>query len=92
MKSTRMAKTAAAVTLAGVLAVGASSVSSGWKVVPQVATSGTPLSRQKPSAFSRVRVCPTTKRMSSLLPCTEVTSERPQRPSPTMAARSMKAC
>ena len=30
-----------------------------------------------------------TKPMSSLLPATEATSERPQRPSPTMAARIM---
>ena len=38
----------------------------------------------------RWRACgcrPATNRMSSLLPCTAVTSERPQRPSPTMAAR-----
>jgi hypothetical protein len=29
--------------------------------------------------------------MSSLLPCTDVTSERPQRPSPTIAARIIRA-
>src|SRR3979409_1783363 len=48
-----------------------------------------PWSRQKPSAVARVRVWAATKRMSSLLPCTDATNERPQRPSPTIAARTM---
>ena len=39
--------------------------------------------------LARVRVHASTKPISSLLPATEATSERPQRPSPTMAARIM---
>src|SRR5258705_2735989 len=46
-----------------------------------------PWSRQKSSAVARVRVWAQTKRRSPLLPCTDATSERPQRPSPTIAAR-----
>jgi len=45
--------------------------------------------RQKSSALARVRVHASTKRISSLLPAMEVTSERPQRPSPRMAAPIM---
>src|SRR5580692_8539498 len=51
------------------------------------------LSRQKSSAAARVRVVPRTKRRSLLpgvlpvLPVAAVTSARPQRPKPTIAAR-----
>src|SRR5262252_10390394 len=48
-----------------------------------------PLSRQKASAVARVRVWAATNVMSRLLPWTELTSERPQRPRPRMAARIM---
>src|SRR5262249_853400 len=46
---------------------------------------------KKSSAVARVRVWASTKRRSLLLPCTDATSERPQRPSPTIAARIMWA-
>src|SRR5262249_42502988 len=51
-----------------------------------------PLSRQKSSAVARVRVWAATKRMSSLLPWTALTSERPQRPNPRTAARIIDSC
>jgi hypothetical protein len=52
---------------------------------------GTPCMPQKSSALARVRVWARTKRSCALLPCTDATSERPQRPSPTIAARIMSA-
>src|SRR5882672_2449117 len=51
-----------------------------------------PLSRQNASAVARVRVWAATNAMSRLLPWTELTSERPQRPRPRIAARIMDFC
>ena len=54
--------------------------------------SGMFFSRQKSSALARVRVWAATNWMASVLPCTALTSERPQRPSPMMAARTVMRC
>src|SRR6266849_291264 len=76
--------------LCGVASTTASTVASA-RTCSKLSTRATPCARQKFSAAARVRVWPRTKQMSSLLPCTEATSERPQRPRPMIAARIMQA-
>ena len=49
-----------------------------------------PCSAQNCSAFDLVRVCPAVKRIAALWPCTAPTRVRPQRPSPTIAARIIR--
>jgi hypothetical protein len=57
------------------------------RISPRLSFSAMPCSAQNASAFDRVRVWPAVNWIAVLLPSNAPTNVRPQRPSPTIAAR-----
>src|SRR6202023_2977511 len=63
------------------------SIAGSARISSRLSFSAMPCSAQNASALPRVRVCPAVKRKAALLPCAALTSVRPHRPIPTIAAR-----